>query len=267
MIKQKFSTISGTLFFENKKILLKTNEETFFVQKKFLDKNFIHGDSVLGRITLVKTNGRMAEVGHIKLLERSKKILLGYKIGKYIFPISGIGTLEKIKISENSPPVDENILVEFIFEKNFAKILKIFSDPRGENEISSILFLNDISTTWSEEIKKQEKFLQQNNFIGEISEEKIPENNLLSKLHDIAIFHKNDEDFPFATIKNDETIKRIDLRNWFTLTIDGADAKDLDDAISIARYENGDFLLGVHIADVSYYIKENSPIDHEAKNR
>ena len=49
---------------------------------------------------------------------------------------------------------------------------------------------------------------------------------------------------------------RTDFRTWYTMTIDGADAKDLDDAISIARYENGDFLLGVHIADVSEYVTE-----------
>lgn len=49
---------------------------------------------------------------------------------------------------------------------------------------------------------------------------------------------------------------RSDLRSWPTMTIDGADAKDLDDAISIAKYENGDFLLGVHIADVAEYVEE-----------
>jgi len=48
------------------------------------------------------------------------------------------------------------------------------------------------------------------------------------------------------------------------MTIDGADAKDLDDAISIATYENGDFLLAVHIADVAEYVEESSELDREA---
>lgn len=56
---------------------------------------------------------------------------------------------------------------------------------------------------------------------------------------------------------------RTNLTDTWICTIDGADAKDLDDAISIKRTDTG-YELGVHIADVSYYVKENSPIDHEA---
>lgn len=60
---------------------------------------------------------------------------------------------------------------------------------------------------------------------------------------------------------------RLDLRNEITFTIDGADAKDLDDAVHIKKLENGHFELGVHIADVSYYVKEGSELDKEALNR
>ncbi|NLJ41439.1 MAG: ribonuclease R [Clostridiales bacterium] len=61
--------------------------------------------------------------------------------------------------------------------------------------------------------------------------------------------------------------KRTDLRDLKTFTMDGADAKDLDDAISIERMGNGNFKLGVHIADVNHYAFEDGPIDKEAKKR
>lgn len=66
---------------------------------------------------------------------------------------------------------------------------------------------------------------------------------------------------------SDEEIKgRLDLRDKLIFTIDGEDARDLDDAISIER-EQDDFIVGVHIADVSYYVKEGSYLDKEALNR
>lgn len=68
-------------------------------------------------------------------------------------------------------------------------------------------------------------------------------------------------------IDETEFKKRKDLRKLFTFTIDWADAKDLDDAISIEKLENGDYKLYVHIADVSNYIKENWALDREALER
>ncbi|PKR78188.1 ribonuclease R [Halalkalibacillus sediminis] len=68
-------------------------------------------------------------------------------------------------------------------------------------------------------------------------------------------------------ISEDEIKNRRDLRDERIVTIDGADAKDLDDAVRVEKLENGNYLLGVYIADVSYYVTEGSPIDKEAFER
>lgn len=85
------------------------------------------------------------------------------------------------------------------------------------------------------------------------------------------------DEFPAAAIKQAKTLKktisdedikgRRDFRGILTVTIDGADAKDLDDAVSLERTAGGLFRLGVHIADVSHYVRSASPIDREAYKR
>lgn len=67
-------------------------------------------------------------------------------------------------------------------------------------------------------------------------------------------------------VSEKEKQDRLDLRELLTVTIDGEDAKDLDDAISISK-EGGIYTLGVHIADVTNYVTENSPLDREALKR
>ncbi|GED01842.1 ribonuclease R [Bacillus atrophaeus] len=69
------------------------------------------------------------------------------------------------------------------------------------------------------------------------------------------------------TIDEKDLKDRRDLRDQIIVTIDGADAKDLDDAVTVTKLENGNYKLGVHIADVSHYVTENSPIDKEALER
>ena len=68
-------------------------------------------------------------------------------------------------------------------------------------------------------------------------------------------------------ITEEEIARRLDLRKEKIFTIDGTDAKDLDDAVSISVLDNGNYLLGVHIADVSHFVCEDGPTDKEALKR
>ena len=68
-------------------------------------------------------------------------------------------------------------------------------------------------------------------------------------------------------VKQEEIKNRKDLRNEEIFTIDGSDTKDIDDAISVKKESNGTYILGVHIADVTYYFKENSPLDNSAYDK
>ena len=70
-----------------------------------------------------------------------------------------------------------------------------------------------------------------------------------------------------AGVGEQDMAGRRDLRGENIITIDGADSKDFDDAVSVKRLDNGNFLMGVHIADVSHYIGEDSPLDKEALKR
>ncbi len=68
-------------------------------------------------------------------------------------------------------------------------------------------------------------------------------------------------------IHEDEIARRRDMRETLTLTIDPKDAKDFDDALSFKKLENGNYEIGIHIADVSHYLQEGTILDEEAYNR
>lgn len=67
------------------------------------------------------------------------------------------------------------------------------------------------------------------------------------------------------SIKKGELAGRRDLRERTVVTVDGEDAKDLDDAVYVEQINDNEYLLGVYIADVSYYVTEDSVLDKEAR--
>ncbi len=94
--------------------------------------------------------------------------------------------------------------------------------------------------------------------------------DVLSEYHIMPQFPPNVvrmvENLP-TEVGEDDLKDREDLSSLLSITIDGDDAKDFDDAVSLEILENGNYLLGVHIADVTHYVTENSPIDRAAFSR
>ncbi|MGA0431767.1 MAG: ribonuclease R [Flavobacteriaceae bacterium] len=98
-----------------------------------------------------------------------------------------------------------------------------------------------------------------------------------TEIHSILYDYQLPVEFPKEIIKEAETInrkiqadeikKRKDFRDTLTFTIDPATAKDFDDALSFKQLENRHFEIGIHIADVSFYVQEGTAIDHEAYGR
>lgn len=113
----------------------------------------------------------------------------------------------------------------------FGEIIRVLGNP-GENdvEMESILLAHDYPIEFPKEVEKEAE-----------------------KIED--------------RIQKAEVKKRKDYRDIFTITIDPADAKDFDDAISLRKLDNGHWEVGVHIADVSHYVRPGSAIDQEAYNR
>ncbi|MFB0566410.1 MAG: ribonuclease R [Candidatus Aminicenantaceae bacterium] len=92
----------------------------------------------------------------------------------------------------------------------------------------------------------------------------IQEHNLVTSFSEEALDEARDIS---PEISPQEIAGRVDYRSWRTVTIDGINAQDFDDAVSVKRLDGGCFLLGVHIADVSHYIMPGSQLDKEALMR
>ena len=202
----------------------------------------IHGDIVLVEIT-TKINIDRMEGRILRILKRQFE----HYIGEINFDKSGLGhiTLDDSKIKLDIVVKKENslnavdghkVVVELGKKLNKqskydGKVIEIIGHKNDPGvDILSIVYKYNIHTDFPEDVKEEVK--------------NIP-----------------------MEVKDTDLLGRKDLRNWEIFTIDGDDTKDIDDAISIEKMANGHYKLGVHIADVSYYVKEGSPLDNEAMER
>ena len=123
---------------------------------------------------------------------------------------------------------------------------------------------------------KIEKELPNHRYLGKVDKiighKNDPGVDILSIVYDYGIndvFSEdvmNEVDKLPSEVKKDETLERVDLTSECIFTIDGDDTKDIDDAVSIKK-DGENYILGVHIADVSYYVKEGTKLYEEAKDR
>jgi ribonuclease R len=204
-------------------------------------KTAMHGDIVLVRVSS-KSAGSRQEGTIIRILERGVKEIVGTYTESKNF---GFVIADDKKIANDIfiPKNASNGAVE-----GHKVVVKLTTYPEGrmsaEGEVIDILgHKNDPGVDILSVIHKH-------GLPGPFPEEAIKQAN----------------DVP-ESISEEDVKGRRDLRNEVIVTIDGADAKDLDDAVTVQKLENGNYKLGVHIADVSHYVTEQSPIDREALER
>ncbi len=215
------------------------NEKDIFIPS-FSVNGAMHRDKVWCRI--VSKSEKSAEGEIIKILSKGINVI--------------IGTFEKEKSFGFVIPDDKKIAQDIFISKENCKgavtghkvAVKITKPPEGrrnpEGVITEIIgHINDPGVDILSIIKQFELPL-----------------DFPDKVYDEI---ENINEY----VKEDETYNRRDLRNVKTVTIDGEDAKDLDDAVSIEKIGDKKYRLGVHIADVSHYVRENSHLDKEALKR
>ena len=215
------------------------NDDDVFINRDNI-RDALDGDTVIIEITEVKKDGRR-EGRILKIAKRNIKNIVGeiyFKKGKaYVTPDDKkLNMIIEIEKNKHMGTVDGNKVVvnvnpegkNGVFKGEVTKVLGHKNDPGVD--ILSIVYKYDLKDTFDEET------------INEL--DNIPEE-----------------------VKEEEKVGRRDLTKEMIFTIDGSDTKDIDDAISVDKLENGNYKLGVHIADVSYYVREGSAIDKEAMER
>ncbi|MHC1720300.1 MAG: ribonuclease R [Clostridiaceae bacterium] len=219
-------------------VIPETERPDVFVSSSNLN-GAMHNDRVVVKITKEVPGGKKCEGEIIRILERGYKEVIGVyeDSGNYGFIVP-----------------DETRIYQDIFIPKTSRA----GAESGDVVIAEI-------TVWPEKRRNPEGKIVE--ILGKKGEKGIDILTIIKK-------HGLPEEFPHKVesyaegieeeIPAEEYERRLDLRNIKIVTIDGEDAKDLDDAVSIEILPNGNYYLGVHIADVSHYVKDKNPLDKEA---
>jgi ribonuclease R len=126
-----------------------------------------------------------------------------------------------------------------------------------------------VRVTYPSGRKPQEPYGEFAGYLGQGDSPEVETEAIIAKYELRSVFPPEalEEAQKIAHLDAKEVARREDFRALRVFTIDGADAKDFDDAIHIEQLPNGNYRVGIHIADVSHYVKEFSPLDHEAYAR
>ncbi len=246
--KGKYMLLDGELY---KKGDLRLNQKGFgFVKIEGSDEEIfigdrningaLNGDKVIVEIFDDYTDDATHKEGKIvKIVKRQKNSI--------------VGTFKNNKTFGFVVPDDRNFGTDiFISKKDFA------GAKNNQKVVVKII-------KYAEKGKKAEGKITE--VLGNINEAGV---DMLSIIKEYDLPYE----FPEPVLKEAKSLKievskeelntRLDLRKEEIFTIDGEDAKDLDDAVCVKKLENGNYMLGVHIADVSHYVKDNSNLDKEA---
>lgn len=202
----------------------------------------MHNDRVIAEITTPATDEKRAEGRIIKVVERAITDV--------------VGTFQESKNFGFVLPDNKKFNKDIFIPKKF------FNGARGNDKVVCRI------TQWPTEDRKPE---------GKIIEILGQKGDRYVEIASVIREHGLPEEFPKKVLDEAEKVaieipqeeidRRLDLRDMNIFTIDGEDAKDLDDAVSIEVLDNGNYKLGVHIADVTHYVKEKSKLDKEALKR
>lgn len=244
MGKKKKQKIEG-IFRANEKgfgfVEIENNEEDLFIPPNSVN-GALNGDTVQVTIFKQKENNKKAEAKIVRIVKREKETV--------------VGIFQKSKNFGFVVPDDRKFATDIFISKRKCKeaknndkvIVKIIKYPEnGKNAEGEVIeILGNINQAGVDMLSVVKEFDLPNEFPSFVIEEakSIPQK-----------------------INIDDIKNRRDLRADIIFTIDGENAKDLDDAIAVSKTKEENYLLDVHIADVSYYVKENSKLDKEAIKR
>ncbi len=222
-------------------VQVEDDEQDIFIPSKYVN-SAIDGDTVRVKIYKPKENEKKAEGKIEKIIQREIKEVIGIfqsskNFGFVVPDDKKIGTdIFVPKIKFKNAKTNDKVIVKIIKYPEKGK--------NAEGEVTEIL--GNINEAGIDMLSVIKEYNLPNEFPEFVLSEakKIPQ----------KIDSQN--------IKN-----RKDLREDIIFTIDGEDSKDLDDAVSVRKNDEGNYILDVHIADVSFYVKENSKLDKEAIRR